>query len=140
MAEPLVIANTWLSTTLKASVDVAALVGSRVYGEDIPPGVAYPVVLFEWLPGTESAITHDGIRVIVTLTYRVRGIVTDQSPAAIAGNLATAIHEAIHRQGGPAAGGNVWECQWADPYQRYETLPERRYRHLGGSYDLIVSG
>lgn len=138
MAEPIVIANTWLTTTLKAAAAVSAIVGSRVYDTDIPPGATYPVVLFEQLDST-PAVTHDGIWIMTTLTYRVRGIVTDLSAAAAAGNLAAAIVAAIHRQGGTAAGGNVWECQKVADYQRYETLPERRYRHLGGDFQLVVS-
>lgn len=138
MAEPIVIANTWLAVTLKATAAVSTLVGTRVHDSDIPPGSLYPVVLFEQLDST-PAITHDGIWVLTTLTYRVRGIVTDQSAATVAGTLAAAIVTAIHRQGGTAAGGTVWECQKVADYQRYETLPERRYRHLGGDFALTVS-
>lgn len=138
MAEPIVIANRWLRATLQAAGAVSAIVSTRVYDNDIPPGVAYPVVLYEWLPPGRPAITHDGIRVMTTLTYRVRGIVTDESAAGTDSALASAIFAAIHRRGGVVTGGRVWSCQWVDDYQLYQTLPERRYRHLGGEYELVV--
>ena len=136
---PQAIIETWAYSTLSASSSLTALVGNRIYANEVPEAVdsPYPCVVFGFLAGDDLMI-HSASRVWTETLYKVEVIGQDM-PFSTVDFIYAIVDEILHRGSGTVAGGDVYSCVRQQIIQIDETGEGGlRYRRSGGLYSITA--
>lgn len=97
--------------TLAAAAGVTALVGTRIYRQSAPQGATLPYLVYQWQGGGDDNWTPTESKSYVYSVRAVSEVSNDQ-----AGDVAEAVHTALHKQTLTVAGGwtNYWTAAIAD--------------------------
>lgn len=130
--------NEWLYTVLAADSDVTDLVGTRIYDGLAPRGATYPVIIFNFLTGSD-VMAVGSIRVMNSGLYQVKAVAQATSYADVS-PVADAIDSALHRASGSVGDGAILACRREQPIVYIEQVNDLQYRHMGGLYRIQVQG
>lgn len=142
----LVVAETWLVARI-AAAQAAALVANpsyvtlRVHNEFVPQSAAapvYPCIVFRLRPTRPRSMGGNATVVWANLDYLIEVIGLNASFAGLAPYVSL-IDQALHAQGGSAAGGRVVSCINRSPFKLAQDAPGGgKYQRLGNDYRLEV--
>ena len=135
MAFDLSICEKWLSDTLSASMDIAALVGARVYLVQAPQGVAKPYITIAYSAGSD--VNAIGSRAIAQPLYIVKAIGAHEDLHTLR-VLADWI-DALLQDTKVVVSGYQIRVQRESPLHYPEFSEGIEYRHVGGMYRCWVS-
>jgi hypothetical protein len=137
MASEILVAHSWLDTTLRADAALAAIVGTRIYEGVAPQGTAYPFVVFQTLSTLDYKPAAGGARVWTACEIMVKVIVEGESysPASAAYDRIDAL---IKRATGTIAGGTIIASTRESALAYGEESNGKHYRHLGGTYRITA--
>jgi hypothetical protein len=127
-----VAAEQWLYSKLSGDAQLAAVVGTRVYGYRAPDGAALPYVLYQ----NQAARDVAGVgpaRIGSSLMYLVR-VVGETTTFAALQTAAARIDAVLQGAAGTVPDGEVWGCGREQPFVLVETNAGKQVRHLGGVY------
>lgn len=136
-AVEIILAETWLYSTLANDVTLTTLINKRVFSLQPPQGVAFPFIAYQLQAGNDIA-TMNNKRVMAELVYQVKVIGQTPSPldlAPIFQQLDALIHNKVNQQ---VTGGTIYSCVREQSFVQAETDKGIEYRHLGGIYRLEV--
>lgn len=123
---------------LSADVQLAALVGTRIYLGIVPQvETHWPVVLFAPISGADTT-ANGGVRVLARPLYIVRGVTQGESTsdlATIADRIDAVLQGAKGDAGSDAYIAGIVRDQ---TYQFTEVVNGQIYRHLGGQYRVHI--
>lgn len=134
------IVETWLYNTLSSDATLGALVGTRIFANEVPESEdsAYPCVVFGFLGGDDLMI-QSAVRVWTETLYKVEVIGKDVSFSSI-DSIYSIVDSLIHRGAGVIAGGQVYSCVRQQIIQLTETAEGGiKYRRSGGLYTITAS-
>ena len=138
MANEIVAAERWLRAVLIADATLQTLVGTRVRGHTVPPGMAYPLVFYTMPGAGDDTTTLEGYRVYSQLVYAVRYIKRSETFAELEEG-ADAIETALHRASGSNVSGVILACVRQAPFHLIELANDgTELRQLGAIYRLYV--
>mgnify|MGYP000907081231 CR=1 FL=1 len=131
--------DTWLYTTLRASAELAATVGARIYDAQAPAGAAPPYVVFQLQAAGADTVVVGGIRIATNVLYAVRAVTCGAGYAA-ASTIAGHIDAALHGRRATITAGVVLSCHRERPLKLPPEVTEggETYYHEGGIYRLRV--
>jgi hypothetical protein len=136
----LLVADSWLYSTLLATPEVAALVSTRIYSEIAPPKATFPYLIFTMV--TTSDIQSFNATVIgATAMYDIR-FVAEAKTFMPANDAYEALHDQLHRKTLSVPNGNIISCVRTATirFAEAEESSGAQYRHLGGTYRIQVQG
>lgn len=138
MANAIVAAERWLYGVLTGNATLTGLVGTRVYGQVVPPEASYPLVYYTLAAAADNLLTHNAVVIWSPLVYAVRYVAKAESYTMLETG-AAAIETALSRASGSNVSGVVVGCIYQAPFAMVE-LDRDGYemRHLGGLYRLHV--
>ncbi len=134
------IAARFLQAALAALPELGGPGAPRVWQDVAPADVTEPFVVYQWQnPGVGDDEAIGNVRVWVDQLWVVRAVMqtrdwADLEPAA------AALDGVLQAVGGPAQGGYVVSSTRVGPYSLIERVGGSEYRHLGGTYRLLVQG
>lgn len=112
----------------------------RVWQDQAPADVAEPFVVYQWqTPGAGDDEAIGAIRVWVNQLWVVKAIKVCRDWAELEA-AAVAIDGAMQAVAGAATGGAVVSSTRVGPFALIERAAGKEYRHLGGTYRLLVQG
>lgn len=135
-------ADRWIATVLLADVQLAAVVGTKVYADlppQVEPPIALPFVIFTMLSGVTLRIVGPTV-VWDNCLYKVVIMAEANSFEGTLKSGADRIDAVLHAQSGTNVSGTVYACVRESPVRLTEP-PEaggRVVRQLGGIYRLLV--
>jgi hypothetical protein len=111
---------------------------ARIAIDTAPQGTPFPYVLAGNL-SAQDVSKIGAIRIMVDCVYVVRGVIAGQVYSATLTSIADRVDTLIHRQSGPIAGGGSIVASYREQIFRLpEVASGVQYRHLGGTYKLLV--
>jgi hypothetical protein len=135
-----VIAARFLQAKLKALVAFGGPGAPRVFQDEAPVEVVEPFAVYNWQnPGVGDDEAIGAIRVWVDQLWVVRATKQTHDWADLEA-AATAIDGALHATAGAVTGGSVVSSTRVGPFALIERVAGKEYRHLGGTYRLLVQG
>ena len=136
MEEEILIAEEYLFQKLKTGI--GALVNNRIYPNAAPEDSAYPLVIFQFIDGSETQ-TIDGTRVISHFQYLVKAAVKGTSLLPLK-SIVKGITDTLHRSDGVTTQtpGRVISCLRDKPFNLPTVEDGNNYRQLGAFYLLDV--
>lgn len=138
MANAVVAAERWLYSVLSGSAALTAVVGTRIYGHNVPPGTTYPLAYFTMPASADNLLTADANIVWSPLVYAVRVIGKVESYVPLEAG-AAAIETALHKASGSNVSGVVCACIVEAPFVLMEIDRDGfELRHLGSLARLYV--
>lgn len=133
----IVVGNRWLYDTLAGDATLAGQAPGGVHEGEAPSGSAYPLVLFQWIGGFDSAVLN-AIRIWHSGVWIVKAIGVGPSLASLS-DVAARIDLLLHRASGAPSGGVVHTATREAPHRSAYTDAGVRYVELGGRYRIQVS-
>lgn len=97
--------ESWLMSVLNGT---GALTGHVFAGGEIPPGTAYPAVVFDFVSNIDR-VTSAGVSIYNDALYDVSVLGKGASIAALK-TMADAVYGALQRASGSNNDGTVWTC------------------------------
>lgn len=127
----------WLYETLTADVTLSVLCPGGVWADLAPPDSTLPAVVFSDLGGVDT-VGVDGVRILTSGMWLVRVIAEATSWQGTLRQAADRIDAVLHNVSGHAGGVTVGKCSRESPYKLVDTAHGRQYRHLGGTYRIVL--
>jgi hypothetical protein len=126
---------------LAADAQLTAVVGGRIYADEVPQGAASPAVVYQFLAGVDRRAVG-GITVYVDPLYIVAGVAPATNWAQLA-TIARRIEAVLDGAGGTVGseGIVIQSIEREDIFRQIDPLVagQTRYRRYGGRYRLFVS-
>lgn len=139
MANEIYQLGVFVSTTLRASVALTALVGTRIYPEFAEQGATYPLVVYSLISSPDRNAIGADRRMFTEPLFLVKGIASGTSWVTVSA-IADAIDEALTGANNNDAVSPTLHVQGAyrEMPVRYTEVPQgtsgTRYQHCGGRY------
>lgn len=127
--------NMWLMDRLSGDTELNTSTSGRIYVDEAPEGAAVPMVVFQFLGGSDKVLTGTGR--LTQVLYLVRAINSSSSYSTIA-SMADRIEAVLTV---PTSGTTVDEvritaCYREQPHQRMDSQFGIRTVYMGGFYRI----
>lgn len=127
----------WLYQTMSADSTLTALASGGVHADVAPPDSTLPAVVFSDLGGADT-VGVDGTRILTSGLWLVRAIAEATSWQGTLRQAADRIDAVLDNTSGVVSGVTVGKCSREAPHKLVDTAHGRQYRHLGGTYRIVL--
>jgi hypothetical protein len=143
MADETTRIDQWLTAALLADAQLAAIVGTKVFSGMAPRESTWPVVVFQFLGGSDTATGAGVNRIMHRGVYMVKGVTEGPSYGPPLQTIADRIDAVLHGKPDPGSmivasvgGASILSSVREQPFRLEEEIDGRHYRSLGGFYRI----
>jgi len=128
----------WLYQTLKVDATLTPLVSTRVYGNKIPTGSAFPLINFNFMAGRD--VQGNGtVRIMTRPLYQIKAIVKGGMSTTLR-DIANRIDDIVQNTSSVVYEGFIFSARREQQiaYSEAGADAEINYFHLGGLYRIDI--
>ena len=131
-------AKKWIRAVLTANVDIAAVVGTRVFADRSPSPVVFPYIIYNFLGGTDVQGLGTA-RLLARPLFQVR-VVGEGSPNTDARKVDKRIDTVLQNAVNQQSGDYYFSARREQPVDRPELDPatNKVFFNLGGLFRLYI--